>query len=96
MAIHARELNLATRQDVEAVKSYTQQMLQAREGTDKKRRGGNQNANTAFHLDDRYVWMVSQSIKHGSLPYTDGLDLLGIRSLRAYDGLLREKGLNDA
>ncbi|WP_026644501.1 ImmA/IrrE family metallo-endopeptidase [Bifidobacterium sp. AGR2158] len=95
MAVHACELKLATRQDVEAVKSHTRQMLQAKESADKKRDGGNQNANTAFHLDDRYVWMVSESIKNGSLPYTDGLDLLGIRSLRAYDGLLREKGLND-
>lgn len=40
--------------------------------------------------------MINESIQHGSLPYTDGFDLLGIRSLRAYDGLLREKGLVDA
>ncbi len=95
MAIHAHELKLATNQDVETVKSYTRQMLSVKEDSDKKQHGGNQNANTAFHLDDRYVWMVSESIKHGSLPYTDGLDLLGIRSLRAYDGLMREKGLKD-
>jgi len=96
MTIHAHEMKLATNQDVETVKSHTQQMLQVKENTEKKRGGGNQNANIAFHLDDHYVWMINESIQHGSLPYTDGFDLLGIRSLRAYDGLLREKGLVDA
>ena len=38
--------------------------------------------------------MIRDGIDRGSLPYFDGLSLLGIKSVHAYAGLLKAKGLD--
>lgn len=50
--------------------------------------GGNQNLTNASHLDTRFVRMVRNGVERGGLPYSDGLSLLGIKSMRSIN--LRE------
>ncbi|MCO6558335.1 MAG: ImmA/IrrE family metallo-endopeptidase [Bifidobacterium sp.] len=90
--IKAKQEGLANERDIEAEYNQLAQLSQKRP---KKNDGGNQNATNSFHLDSRFVSLVKQGIDTSSISYTDGFSLLGIKSERAYDGLLAEKGMND-
>ncbi len=92
LVIHAKELGLANDQDVKEVRRLTQRAIHDDEPRQESG-GGNQNFTNAYRLDDRYVGMVHDSVQRGALPFTDGLALLGVRSLKAYDGVVRAKGL---
>lgn len=89
LAIHARRLGLISDADVQSVRAISQNRVTTKQTTS----GGNQNLVNAFHLDTRFVRMISNGVKQGNLSYSDGLSLLGIKSLHAYDGLLEAKKL---
>ena len=91
LTIHAHKLGLASDEDVQLVRALSEQHVT---DTEVAGSGGNQNLTNASHLDTRFVRMIRDSVDRGSLPYSDGLSLLGVRSMHAYDGLLKAKGLN--
>lgn len=87
LTIHARTLGLASDEDVHVVRIASERhvaIMNAGSGS-----GGNQNLTNASHLDTRFVRMIRDGMDRGSLPYSDGLSLLGIKSMHAYDGLLK-------
>lgn len=90
MTIHARRLGLASDEDVCLIRAVGERRVM----DIKKGSGGNQNLTNAFHLDTRFVRMIRDSVNRGGLSYSDGLSLLGIKSMHAYDGLLKAKGLS--
>ncbi|WEV71914.1 ImmA/IrrE family metallo-endopeptidase [Bifidobacterium sp. ESL0790] len=90
--IKAKQEGLASERDIEA--EYTQ-LAQVPPKRTTKNDGGNQNITNSFHLDSRFVSLVEQGINSNSISYTDGFSLLGLKSERAYDGLLAAKGMND-
>lgn len=90
LAIHARVLGLIGDEDVRLVRKESESLI----GKDRTGAGGNQNLTNASHLDTRFVRMIRDGIARGSLPYSDGLSLLGVKSMHAYDGLLKAKGLD--
>lgn len=91
LTIHAHTLGLASEEDVRLVRTLSEQY---EEDTQIAGSGGNQNQTNASHLDTRFVRMIRDGVNQGSLTFTDGLSLLGIKSMHAYDGLLRAKGLD--
>lgn len=91
LTIHAHKLGLASNEDVQLVRALSEQHVTDTEVTGS---GGNQNLTNASHLGTRFVRMIRDSVDRGSLPYSDGLYLLGVRSMHAYDGLLKAKGLD--
>lgn len=93
LTIHAKNLGLATNEDVLVVTKVMQERLEQQKESISQE--GNQNYTNAFHLDSRFVELVKHSIDRGSLGYTDGFSLLGIKSIRAYDRLLRTKGMKE-
>lgn len=94
LTIHAHGLGLASDEDVSLVRALSEQHATAAEDAAVAGSGGNQNLTNASHLDTRFVRMIRDSVDHGSLPYSDGLSLLGVKSMHAYDGLLKAKGLD--
>lgn len=94
LTIHANYLGLATDEDVRIVSEETRRHLDETRSSDAKRDGhGNQNNTNAFHLDSGFVGLVKSSVERGSLSYSDAFSLLGVKSVQAYDGLLRVKGM---
>ena len=91
LTIHANYLGLAADEDVRTVSEKTREHLSKTHSSDAK--GGNQNNTNAFHLDSGFVGLVKSSIDRGSLSYSDGFSLLGVKSIQAYDGLLQVKGM---
>lgn len=91
LTIHARYLGLAADEDVQTVSEEMRERLSKTRSSDAK--GGNQNNTNAFHLDSGFVGLVKSSIDRGSLSYSDGFSLLGVKSIQAYDGLLQVKGM---
>lgn len=91
LTIHANYLGLAADEDVRTVYEKTREHLGKMHSSDAK--GGNQNNTNAFHLDSGFVELVKSSIDRGSLSYSDGFSLLGVKSIQAYDGLLQVKGI---
>lgn len=91
LTIHAHRLGLASDEDVHLIRALSEQYVTNAEITGS---GGNQNLTNASHLDTRFVRMIRDGIDRGSLPYFDGLSLLGIKSVHAYAGLLKAKGLD--
>ncbi|PWG64442.1 ImmA/IrrE family metallo-endopeptidase [Bifidobacterium callitrichidarum] len=92
LTIYAHQLGLAGDEDVRLVRIASERQV-ANMGAESGS-GGNQNLANASHLDTRFVRMIRDSVDRGSLPYSDGLSLLGIKSMHAYDGLLKAKGLD--
>lgn len=90
MTIYAHRLGLASDEDVRVVRAASELHVE-RANTSF---GGSQNTTNASHLDTGFVRMIRDSVDRGGLSYSDGLSLLGIKSMHAYDGLLKEKGLN--
>jgi Zn-dependent peptidase ImmA (M78 family) len=88
LTIYAHQLGLATEEDIRLVRMLGEERTDARTSS-----GGNQNRTNASHLDTRFVRLVSSGIERGTLGYSDGLSLLGLKSIHAYDGLLEEKGM---
>lgn len=91
LTIHAHKLGLASDEDVRLIRSLSKQHVTNAAPANS---GGNQNLTNAFHLDTKFVRMIRDGVDRGSLPYSDGLSLLGIRSMHAYDGLLEAKSLD--
>ncbi|KFI91549.1 DNA-binding protein [Bifidobacterium saguini DSM 23967] len=91
LTIHACKLGLASDEDVRLVRALSERRVMDTEAAGS---GGNQNLTNASHLDTRFVRMIRDGVDRGSLPYSDGLSLLGVRSMHAYDGLLKAKGLD--
>lgn len=89
LTIHAHRLELTSDEDVHIVRTASEHHV----ADTRTSSGGNQNQTNASHLDTRFVRMIRDSVDRGSLPYSDGLSLLGIKSMHAYDGLLKVKGL---
>lgn len=90
--IKAKQDGLASERDI---KEEYNQLAQPSLKQTKKKEGGDANVTNSFHLDSRFVSLVKQGIDSNSISYTDGFSLLGIKSERAYDGLLTKKGLDD-
>ena len=82
---------MASDEDVHLIRALSEQYVTNAEITGS---GGNQDLTNASHLDTRFVRMIRDGIDRGSLPYFDGLSLLGIKSVHAYAGLLKAKGLD--
>lgn len=85
LTIHAHRLGLVSDRDVSLIRTLSEQHVMDAETAGS---GGNQNLTNASHLDTRFVRMVRNGVERGSLPYSDGLSLLGIKSMRAIN--LRE------
>lgn len=92
LSIHAKKLGLITDRDVQIVAEESRKYVDTKWNNDTK--GGNQNNTNAFHLDDNFVRLIKNGIEHDSLSYSDGFSLLGVKSIQAYDGLLRAKGMD--
>ena len=91
LTIHAKRLGLATDDDVQAVMDESRKHVEAKHAAGAQ--GGNQNSTNAFHLDSGFVELVKNGVDRGDLGYSDAFSLLGVKSIHAYDGLLRAKGL---
>lgn len=85
LTIHAHGLGLVSDRDVSLIRTLSEQHVMDAETAGS---GGNQNLTNASHLDTRFVRMVRNGGERGSLPYSDGLSLLGIKSVRSIN--LRE------
>lgn len=85
LTIHAHGLGLVSDRDVSLIRTLSEQHVMDAETAGS---GGNQNLTNASHLDTRFVRMVRNGVERGSLPYSDGLSLLGIKSMRVIN--LRE------
>lgn len=90
LTIHAHRLGIVGDKAVNLVRAASDvRVIGAKAGS-----GGDQNLTNASHLDTRFVRMIRDGVDRGSLPYSDGLTLLGVKSMHAYDGLLKAKGLD--
>lgn len=84
LTIHAHGLGLVSDRDVSLIRTLSEQHVMDAETAGS---GGNQNLTNASHLTQGSR-MVRNGGERGSLPYSDGLSLLGIKSVRSIN--LRE------
>ncbi|BDR52208.1 hypothetical protein KIM372_01150 [Bombiscardovia nodaiensis] len=92
-AIRARQAGFSDEHLVDELREQMLSNLSDKERNKAKGDGGNGNLTNGSRLDTGFVQLVQGSIERGALSYTDGFALLGLKSERSYDALLRLKGL---
>lgn len=95
LGIQAKTLGLTGQKTVDELRTLMEDHLRDyRLRTDEnKSERGNPHLTNASRLDPGFVRLVKRSMDSGSLGSTEGFDLLGIKSVKAYEGLIKQEGL---